>query len=610
VQQQIRTRMMIKFPDHHPEDPYPIKDVRAAARFLLPGNSSVVPLPTTTQAQGPSPSPRNIAPQAPIYQQPAGGAVVKQEYHASRSGAYSAQGCMFCGSKEHYLSRCHDKIAYIKAGKCKMIEHTQKLVLPDGRWIPGKPQEGSLKERLDRYHTNQQVNEALPNASVTAGIFVRAEPEVGAIVEVDSSAFVHTIADASSEVDEDELEVERAVQALALATAKRDQKKAGSASSSKGRNMRFDGVEMSSGSRTRPGPASRQLADAEEIVSPAVQVTSGKGKAQEIAKAPSASTTSASKSKEAAKAPSVASTIESASSTATSSSSSSMQYRYSFALEDKDADKRVVQRLLECNINMPVRELFAVSPDVRKQFRDLTTTKRVTVGTVSVNELSSQQTTEEFMRAFDQDRLRSDDGKVVADHFAPLRCIRAVTIGGRVLTCVLDQGAEVVVMPKEVWRSLGVGLRADHTLNMESVNTTKDATLGVVENVPLDFGAGPMFFQVQVTERANFEILLGRPFFKLTACKTFDLPNGDQDILLTDPNTRKELRLPTQQWVKRCGCCVSGLPCPQHAPKPRVEEEMEENVKVVLKGNGSKGLRPQLVRCAPFPSIAPYFRML
>jgi len=33
-------------------------------------------------------------------------------------------------------------------------------------------------------------------------------------------------------------------------------------------------------------------------------------------------------------------------------------------------------------------------------------------------------------------------------------------------------------------------------------------------------------------------------------------------------------------------------------------------VKVVLKGNGSKGLRPQLVRCAPFPSIALYFRML
>jgi hypothetical protein len=28
------------------------------------------------------------------------------------------------------------------------------------------------------------------------------------------------------------------------------------------------------------------------------------------------------------------------------------------------------------------------------------------------------------------------------------------------------------------------------------------------------------------------------------------------------------------------------------------------------RGNGSEGLRPQLVRCAPFPSIAPYFRIL
>jgi len=38
-----------------------------------------------------------------------------------------------------------------------------------------------------------------------------------------------------------------------------------------------------------------------------------------------------------------------------------------------------------------------------------------------------------------------------------------------------------------------------------------------------------------------------------------------------------------------------------HGPNP---------VKVVLKGNGSEGLQPQLIRCAPFPSIAPYFRML
>jgi len=81
----------------------------------------------------------------------------------------------------------------------------------------------------------------------------------------------------------------------------------------------------------------------------------------------------------------------------------------------------------------------------------------------------------------------------------PLCCIRATTIGGRTLTCILDQGTEVVIMPREVWKELGVPLRSDHSLNMESVNMMCDSTLGMIENVPLDFGAGPMYFQVQVT---------------------------------------------------------------------------------------------------------------
>jgi hypothetical protein len=142
-----------------------------------------------------------------------------------------------------------------------------------------------------------------------------------------------------------------------------------------------------------------------------------------------------------------------------------------------------------------------------------------------------------------------------------LCCIRATTIGGHVLTCVLDQGAEVVVMPKEIWQSLSVGLCSDHRLNMESVNTLRDSTLGVIENIPLDFGRGPMFFQVQVTERANFEILLSRPFFMLTSCRTFDLPNGNQDILITDPNLHREMRIPTLPWVKNCQTAMHGAPC-------------------------------------------------
>jgi hypothetical protein len=118
-------------------------------------------------------------------------------------------------------------------------------------------------------------------------------------------------------------------------------------------------------------------------------------------------------------------------------------------------------------------------------------------------------------------------------------------------------------MPKDLWQSLGVGLWSDHRLNMELVNTSRDSTLGVIENIPLDFGGGQMFFQVQVTECANFKILIGHPFFTLTSYCTFNLPDGEQDISIMDPNTHKEMRIPILPWVKNCQTAMHGMPCTQ-----------------------------------------------
>jgi hypothetical protein len=91
---------------------------------------------------------------------------------------------------------------------------------------------------------------------------------------------------------------------------------------------------------------------------------------------------------------------------------------------------------------------------------------------------------------------------------------------------------------------------------MESVNTSTNETLGVVENLPLDFGTGDMLFQVQIVETANFDVLLGRPFHMLTSCKTEDSLCGDQDITLIDPNTGKMICIPTEPWLKKCPGCA------------------------------------------------------
>ncbi|KAG1873269.1 hypothetical protein C8R48DRAFT_769707 [Suillus tomentosus] len=93
AQAQIRLRLMIKFPDHHPYDPYPFMDVFAAAQFLLPARAFPTPsAPVSTPVS------------APV-------AKCKDRYHASRAmqdtttSASVAAGLFYCTPSDVVLDR-------------------------------------------------------------------------------------------------------------------------------------------------------------------------------------------------------------------------------------------------------------------------------------------------------------------------------------------------------------------------------------------------------------------------------------------------------------------------------------------------------------------------
>ncbi|KIJ08233.1 hypothetical protein PAXINDRAFT_59915, partial [Paxillus involutus ATCC 200175] len=96
-----------------------------------------------------------------------------------------------------------------------------------------------------------------------------------------------------------------------------------------------------------------------------------------------------------------------------------------------------------------------------------------------------------------------------------------------------------------VWESIGLPIWSDHLMNMTSVNMQTDTTLGVLENLRLNFGADNVCVQVQILPWANFNMLLGRPFHCLMSATTDDFPDGSQNITLRDPNSGKEYKLPT-----------------------------------------------------------------
>ena len=119
-------------------------------------------------------------------------------------------------------------------------------------------------------------------------------------------------------------------------------------------------------------------------------------------------------------------------------------------------------------------------------------------------------------------------------------------------------------MPKWVWEGLGLPVRSDHVMTMSNTNTSTESTIGVVENLALDFSAREVYLQVQVVPHANFDLLLRCPFQCLLSAKTDDFPDGSQLITLHDPNSGRAYKIPTHAWTKGCPRCQWKLLCTNH----------------------------------------------
>jgi len=214
-----------------------------------------------------------------------------------------------------------------------------------------------------------------------------------------------------------------------------------------------------------------------------------------------------------------------------------------------------------------VKDLFAISPEFRKQFHNLTMVKRVTnpsTNIVQVNKLSILDP-DAISHDFSDQVLRSDEGLIVTHHSLPLQAVDAKVRGlGCVIQGVLDLDSEIIAMPKHIWKDLGLLIWSDHTMKMSLANTSIDTSIGILENLVLDLGMGEVMVQVQILAHANFDLLLGQPFHCLMSTTMDNFPDGSQTITLRDPNTSKQFTLLTHSWSEGCPCCHKNKQCNSH----------------------------------------------
>ena len=117
-------------------------------------------------------------------------------------------------------------------------------------------------------------------------------------------------------------------------------------------------------------------------------------------------------------------------------------------------------------------------------------------------------------------------------------------INGHKLEVLVDNGSQIVSIQKDLWERIGMPIRLDHVMVMESANKLKDKTMGLLKDLKVDISGYNFYLQVQVVKNTPYKMLLGLLFHTLTQAAHKHFTNGDLHITLTDPNMHNVIMVP------------------------------------------------------------------
>ena len=181
----------------------------------------------------------------------------------------------------------------------------------------------------------------------------------------------------------------------------------------------------------------------------------------------------------------------------------------------------ITKRILDLGVNLTVGELLASAPAVEKQLTKAITEDEAVqfrVNTLESSSVDARNSHSWYFMGSPKARVRLEDGSKV--------------------TALLDTGAEINVMTREVMEDAGLAMRRGPKLELVSHTGHSRPFLGLCEDVEVAIGGLKTRHPIFVVEHGDHDLVLGQPFLNSVKFSQEYKPDGIFGTI-THPQTQQ-----------------------------------------------------------------------
>ena len=575
----IMTELRYQIRNHHPNVPHKVDDVYEAARGILQEmpsfgfTGSTQPKPVVAEPAEPPIKIETLAPYMAEY--------TKMIIDALKGANFSQRQidkiieCIMCGGN-HTIPNCPTVEDFIKAGKCRR-NHENKVVLPNGSFVPRHIIGRTLAERIDEWHRqNPSQQSAVTMVHTIEDRFVQGSRNLPVPYRQYNTAYTLSGDERIATMEAEIYNIRKSREVGMVKT--RAQQKA------------VPRLEEVDDEDDQPSQPAASTSNSQPIIQgPSVPTRNPTVSIPNIQ--PTIPEHPYRNARDAAYAPPVNRNVA-VPDKFNNGKRPEPAYKTLPPIHDPTIAANVFKRSMDTPIVISHRELLSMSPEVRSQYRDCTTTRRMPYnnGNTAQNYLDTEteeaenqqllntvaETQYHFAESLPNSAVESSQNQalpagalilpdpietyynslpygespdpsqlVVAVESGAVRTVFAFIDNKEQKECILDPGCQVVAMSETTCHQLGLSYDPSIVLNMVSANGNVNQSLGLARNVPFQIGTITFYLQVHIIQSPAYDVLLGRPFDILTESVVRNFVNQDQTITITDPNTGRIATVPT-----------------------------------------------------------------